>query len=282
LQVRLLEVESEQKRHHPVNDLHAQDLALKAWSLLRRREAGAIEEARQLAQRAVARDAQLAFAWGLLAQSYAVDVSGRTVNAGRAGASRSEWLRRGEQAAERAYALDPNHPNVLAARAWVLALQGRGEEALPVIQRHLEIDRNNASAWFSFCYTLATLGRQDEAIRACQESMRLSPRDPQLGGYCIVTAAAHLYLEHDDEALHWARRSAAVKPNFSVPHAWIASAAAMIGDLQTAHAALSEFRRFHPDYTITSFREEKLCANAACEKQRERFYEGLRRAGLPE
>jgi hypothetical protein len=32
---------------------------------------------------------------------------------------------------------------------------------------------------------------------------------------------------------------------------------------------------------VASFRAEKLCANALCEAQRERYYEGLRKAGLP-
>ncbi|HZN46618.1 MAG TPA: hypothetical protein VFB71_03260, partial [Ramlibacter sp.] len=79
-----------------------------------------------------------------------------------------------------------------------------------------------------------------------------------------------------------ARKSAAVEPNFPIPHAWAASAAANLGDLDTAQTALAEFRRLRPDYTITSFRDERLCSNVTCERQRERFYAGLRRAGLAE
>jgi TolB-like protein/DNA-binding winged helix-turn-helix (wHTH) protein len=283
LQIRLLEAESEQAQRRPTADLQAQDLALRAWSLLHRpRSAANVAAARELLQQAVARDAQSAFAWGLLANTYREDVGGRTLNASRAGATRAEWLRRGERASDRAYALDPNHPAVLDSRAWILALQGRGEEALPVVQRHLEIDRNNASAWFSLCYTLAILGRQEEAIRACQEAIRLSPRDAALKGFFVVTAAAHLYLGHDAEALNWARKSASVEPTFSVAHAWVASAAANLGDTETARLALAEFRRLRPDYTIASFRDERLCANALCEQQRQRFYAGLRRAGLAE
>jgi TolB-like protein/DNA-binding winged helix-turn-helix (wHTH) protein/Tfp pilus assembly protein PilF len=283
LHIRLLEAESDQAQRRPAADLKAQDLALRAWALLRRGPmAPNIADARELLQQAVARDPQSAFAWALLAQTYIDDVSGRTSNADQAAATRAEWLRRGEQAAERAYSLDPNHPNALAVRGWILAKQGRGEEALPFIQRHLQIDRNNATAWHSQCYTFATLGRQEESIRACQEAMRLSPRDANLYGFYIVTAASHLYLGHDAEALAWARKSAAVQPKFSVPHAWAAAAAANLGDVETAQAALAEFRRLRPDYTITSFRDEKLCANALCEQQRQRFYSGLRIAGLAE
>jgi TolB-like protein/DNA-binding winged helix-turn-helix (wHTH) protein/Tfp pilus assembly protein PilF len=283
LHIRLLEAESEQAQRRPIADLQAQDIALRAWALLRRGPlAPNIAAARELLQQAVARDPQSAFAWALLAQTYNDDVSGRTSNISQAAATRAEWLRRGAQAAERAYSLDPNHPNVLAARGWILAKQGRGEEALPFIQRHLQIDRNNASAWHNQCYTFAILGRQDEAIRSCEEAMRLSPRDANLYGFFIVTAASHLYLGHDAQALDWARKSSSLQPKFSVPHAWVAAAAANLGDMETARAALAEFRSLRPDYTITSFRDEKLCANAQCEQQRQRFYAGLRSAGLAE
>jgi len=171
---------------------------------------------------------------------------------------------------------------VLGARAHVLALQGRGEEALAIVERHLSINRNDATAWFRLCYTQVTLARQEQAIEACREAIRLSPRDSYLAGFYVVTAAAHLYLGQDESALAWARKSALEKPEFSIAHSWIASAAANLGDLETARAALAEFHRLKPDYTIGSFRAENLCANALCRAQRERYYEGLRKAGLPE
>ena len=42
-----------------------------------------------------------------------------------------------------------------------------------------------------------------------------------------------------------------------------------------------EYRRQRHDSTITSLRNEGLCANTACERQRERYYAGLAKAGLP-
>jgi TolB-like protein/DNA-binding winged helix-turn-helix (wHTH) protein len=282
LQVRMLEAESERSQSRPVADAQAQDLALRAWSLLRRRSREDITSARELLQQAVAREPSSAFAWALLADSYAADVGGRTPNVVRTGATRAEWLRRGEQASARAYSLDTNHPTVLGARTWILILQGRAEEALPLIERHLQINRNDATAWFRLCHALATLGRQEDAIGSCAQAIALSPRDASLANFHIVTAAAHLHLGHDADALASARKSAAVQPNFPVAHAWVASAAANLGDLDAARAALAEFRRLVPGYTITSFRDERLCANATCERQRERFYAGLRRAGLAE
>lgn len=280
LELSLLEAESARAMRRRVADLQAQDLALRAWSLLRRRNGPDIAAARELLQQAVAREPQSAFAWALLAETYGMDVGQRTFNASRAGATRTEWLRRGAEAAERAHAMDPQQPRVLAVRVWILVLQGRGEEALIGARRLLEINRNDATAWFRLCHTYATLGRQEEALGACQEALRLSPRDASLANFHVVQAAAHLHLGRDAQALASARKSASAQPTFSVAYAWAASAAAHLGDMDAARAALAEFRRLRPDYTVQSFRDEKLCANALCAQQRERFYEGLRRAGL--
>ena len=110
----------------------------------------------------------------------------------------------------------------------------------------------------------------------------MSPRDRKLSGFTVVVAAAYLYDGKDREALAWARRAIDANPHFSVPHSWAAAAAAHLDDMATARAALAEFRRLLPQYTISSFRDEKLCSNALCEQQRERYYEGLRKAGLPD
>ena len=146
----------------------------------------------------------------------------------------------------------------------------------------LQRDRNHADGWHWLCYANVTLARHREGIAACQEAIRLSPRDRRLSGFMVVVAAAYLYDGNDREALAWARRAIDANPRFSVPHSWAAAAAANLGEMDTARAALAEFRRLLPHYTITSFRNEKLCANALCERQRERYYAGLRKAGLPE
>jgi TolB-like protein/DNA-binding winged helix-turn-helix (wHTH) protein/cytochrome c-type biogenesis protein CcmH/NrfG len=279
MQLKLLQAESARATGQRPADRAAQDLVLQAWSQLRRQAPADVAAARELLQRALALDPESAFAWSLLARTYAADVGGRSPNLGAA--TRTEWLRRGEQAADRAYALEPDHPDVLGARAWVLVLQGRGEAALALVERHLAINRNDATAWFRRCHALATLGRPDEAIPACEEALRLSPRDADLALFYVVLAAAHLHLGNDAQALQWARKSALERPQWSVPHSWVASAAAHLDDDATAKAAIGEFRRLRHDYTVASFRAEGLCANALCERQRERYYDGLLKAGLP-
>jgi TolB-like protein/DNA-binding winged helix-turn-helix (wHTH) protein/cytochrome c-type biogenesis protein CcmH/NrfG len=280
LHLRLIEAESERAGRRPLADATVHDLTLRAWSKLRQHTPDSVAEAREILHRALSHDPQSALAWSLMADSYSADVTMRLLR--RRGASREHWLDLAAAASERAYEIDPDHPNAVGARATVLSLQGRSEQALPMIERKLGLNRNDASAWYRLSYTYATLGRAEDAIKAGQEAIRLSPRDRELCGFYVVIAAAHLHLQQDRAALEWARKSALERPDFSVARAWIASAAANAGEQETARAAVDDFRRMQPDYTVGSFRAERLCANAACEVQRERFYAGLLKAGLPD
>jgi len=198
------------------------------------------------------------------------------------GATREQWLQHADRLSERAFQLDPADTRVVGVRGTALALAGRSEQATDMLERQIGLNRNDASAWFWLGYALTTLGRSDEAIAALAQARRLSPRDPNLNGIFLVTAAAHLYLGHDREALEWARRSVLERPLHAVAHSWVAAAAANLGETDTANAALAEFRRRLPSYTVQSFRDERLCANDICRRQRERYYAGLAKAGLPE
>jgi TolB-like protein/DNA-binding winged helix-turn-helix (wHTH) protein/Flp pilus assembly protein TadD len=280
LDLKLQEVETARARARPAADL--QDLLLQARWLLQfnRATPESVQEARLLLERANARDPGSALALALLAQTYNIDVAQRWL--GLRGATREQWLQHADRLSERAFLLDRGDARVVGVRGTALALAGRSEQAVELLERQIGLNPNDASAWFWLGYARCTLGRQDEAIAALAQGRRLSPRDPNLNGIYLVTAAAHLYLGHDREALDWARRSVLERPQHAVAHSWVAAAAANLGDEDAARSALDEFRRRLPSYTIQSFRDERLCANDLCRRQRERYYAGLAKAGLPQ
>jgi TolB-like protein/Flp pilus assembly protein TadD len=280
LDLTLQEAETARARARPGADL--QDLLLQARWLLKfpRATPDSVQQARQLLEQASARDPGSALAFALLAQTYNIDVAQRWLSL--RGATREQWLQQADRLSERAFQLDPADARVVGVRGKTLALAGRSELAVELLERAIGLNRNDATAWFELGYARCTLGRQDEAIAALEQARRLSPRDPNLNGIFIVTAAAHLYLGRDREALEWARRSVLERPQHAVAHSWLAAAAANLGETEAARAALAEFTRRLPSYTISSFRDERLCANDLCRSQRERYYAGLARAGLPE
>ena len=280
LDLTLQEVETARARARPGADL--QDLLLQARWLLQfnRTTPDSVQQARRLLEQVSARDPASALAFALLAQTYNYDVSQRWLSL--RGATREQWLQQADRLSERAFQLDHADARVVGVRGTTLALAGRSEQAVELLERQIGLNRNDASAWFWLGYARCTLGRQDEAIAALVQARRLSPRDPNLNGIFVVTAAAHLYLGRDREALEWARRSVLERPQHAVAHSWVAAAAANLGETETARAALAEFTGRLPSYTISSFRDERLCANDLCRSQRERYYAGLAKAGLPE
>lgn len=280
LDLTLQEVETARARARPGAD--SQDLLLQARWLLQfnRTTPDSLKEARRLLEQVSARDPGSGLAFALLAQTYNYDVSQRWLSL--RGATREQWLQQADRLSARAFQLDRADARVVGVRGTTLALAGRSEQAVELLERQIGLNRNDASAWFWLGYARCTLGRQDEAIAALERARRLSPRDPNLNGIFLVTAAAHLYLGRDREALEWARRSVLERPQHAVAHSWVAAAAASLGETDTARAALAEFRRRLPTYTISSFRDERLCANELCRAQRERYYAGLAKAGLPE
>jgi TolB-like protein/DNA-binding winged helix-turn-helix (wHTH) protein len=280
LDLTLQEVETARARARPAADL--QDLLLQARWLLQfnRTTPDSVQQARRLLERVSAREPGSALALALLAQTYNYDVSQRWLSL--RGATREQWLQQADRLSERAFQLDHADARVVGVRGTTLALAGRSEQAVELLERQIGLNRNDASAWFWLGYARCTLGRQDEAIAALVQARRLSPRDPNLNGIFVVTAAAHLYLGRDREALEWARRSVLERPQHAVAHSWVAAAAANLGETETARLALAEFRGRLPTYAISSFRDERLCANDLCRGQRERYYAGLAKAGLPE
>jgi TolB-like protein/DNA-binding winged helix-turn-helix (wHTH) protein/tetratricopeptide (TPR) repeat protein len=260
----------------------SQDQLLQARWLMQfnRTTPDSLQQARRLLEQVSARDPGSGLALALLAQTYNYDVSQRWLGLRRA--TREQWLQQADRLSAQAFQLDPADARVVGVRGTTLALAGRSEQAVELLERQIGLNRNDASAWFWLGYARCTLGRQEEAIAALEQARRLSPRDPNLNGIFIVTAAAHLYLGRDREALESAWRSVLERPQHAVAHSWVAAAAANLGETETARAALAEFRRRLPSYTISSLREERLCANDLCRAQRERYYAGLTKAGLPE
>jgi TolB-like protein/tetratricopeptide (TPR) repeat protein len=278
LHVQMIEAESQRSLRLRPRDPGAQDLVWRARAAMERRTTESIAAAREQLLRAVKMDPASVSAWSGLSRTYTLDTMQRLINV--RGADRDEWVRRAAEAAEKAYALDPDHPEALYAMGAALQARGQPAQALAMFLRQVEVDPNDAPGWHSAGYSYAELGKTEESIAANERALRLSPRDGRLNSFCVTIAAAHLQAGRDREAVAWARRAIAARPGFSISYAWLAAAAANAGDMPTAREAIAEFKRLQPDYTLQSFKDEKHGDNPAFLVQRERFYRGLELAGL--
>jgi predicted Zn-dependent protease len=84
------------------------------------------------------------------------------------------------------------------------------------------------------------------------------------------------------EAILWLRRSTEANPNLGINYSLLAAVCSLDGRDEEARLALSECLRIRPTMTLSKLRASPFSTHPTYLAWRERFYEGLRKAGLPE
>ena len=166
---------------------------------------------------------------------------------------RDAQIAHAEKAAARALALAPEYPPALALTTSVSA--ARGDLAAELTGHQLGVAYNPSSAWgHARIATLKLrLGRPEEVLVHADMALRLSPFEPALVGHCHLWAGiAEFYLDRDDAAYERMRQSLAAGPNPARGR------------------------------TIARWRPVSVLTHPRLATGRERFAEGMRRAGLPE
>jgi hypothetical protein len=79
-----------------------------------------------------------------------------------------------------------------------------------------------------------------------------------------------------------ARRSEEGHLNYALPHFWLAAALAHLGRLDEARAATQAGLALNPNTTVSGIRNVQRSDNLIWVVQRERLFDGMRKAGVPE
>jgi len=130
--------------------------------------------------------------------------------------------------------------------------------------------------------SLVMLGRPEEGLGPIERALRLSPRDPLVPQRQMFHGVADLHLGRDDRAIEWLARSVDSNPASSFARLFLASALGTSGRIDEAQAHMAEFQRQRHGFTLGQFRAREPSDAPPFRRQRERVYEGLRRAGMPE
>ena len=125
-------------------------------------------------------------------------------------------------------------------------------------------------------------GRNEETERHVLEALRISPRDTRANGWMYFVGAAKLAAGRDEEAVVWLNRSIELHRNWPLPHLWLAAALARLDRLEEARDAARAGLELNPGFTIARLRSSAFSDNPVYLAGRERVYEGMRKAGLPE
>ncbi|MHC2332826.1 winged helix-turn-helix domain-containing protein [Bradyrhizobium sp. USDA 4454] len=177
----------------------------------------------------------------------------------------------------------PNHARAHMLLGAVQIRTNRAAKGIAECRRALALDRNLADAHGFIGLGKHALERVEEVEGHIQEALRLSPRDARAFLWFMFVGMAKLTTSADLEALDWLRRSIEANPNHALSHFHLAGALAMMGELKEARSSAGAGLALDPSFTIRRYRISVfLSDNPAWLAKRERFYEGMRLAGVPE
>ena len=187
-----------------------------------------------------------------------------------------------ERAVLKALSLAPNHAEANRVLGVIQIYTNRVAQGIAQCERALALDRNLATAHGSIGLAKYFIGRGVETEVHIQEALRLSPRDVSAQLWMMWAGVAKLWHGADAEAVAWLRRSVEANRNFPLAQFYLAAALANLGELREANAAARAGLELQPSFTISLYRASAACNHPAYLAGRERTYEGLRLAGVPE
>jgi len=176
----------------------------------------------------------------------------------------------------------PNHAMAQHLLGGVHIHTNRGGEGIAKCEHALALDRNLASAHSRIGLAKVFVGRAEETEGDVLAALRLSPRDTYAYIWMLTAGVAKLYLGRDEEAVAWLLRSIEANRNHSLSHFCLAAALAQLGRLDKARAAATAGLALNPGFTVRRFRSSAPSDNPTYLAQRERVYDGMRQAGVPE
>jgi TolB-like protein len=176
----------------------------------------------------------------------------------------------------------PNHAFAHVALGGLLINTNRAAEAVAECERALALDRNLAEAHAQIGTAKYVMCRAAETEAHINEAFRLSPRDVFAYRWMMVVGFAKLQLSEDAAAADWFRRGIEANRNYPQGYFGFAAALALLGSLDQASAATKAGLAIVPGFTVRRFRDGAMSDNPAFLTCRERVYQGMRMAGVPE
>lgn len=179
----------------------------------------------------------------------------------------------------KALSLAPNHAIAHYLLGFVQISTNRAGQGIAECERALALDRNLAGAHAEIGLAKYNIGRAEETEAHIREALRLSPRDTSAYAWKAFAGYAKLYLE---EAAAWLHRAIETNRSYSLQHFALACALAHLGQLDDARAAVQAGLALNSTFTLRRFRAGTSSNNPTFLAQRERIYDGMRKAGVPE
>jgi tetratricopeptide (TPR) repeat protein len=195
---------------------------------------------------------------------------------------RAERLAAAEATLTKVLSLAPNHAMAHYLAGLIQIYSKRAAQGIAECERALALDRNLAAAHALIGFAKYVSGRGEETEAHVLEALRLSPRDSNANVWMVWIGNGKAQIGADEEAVTWLRRGIEANRNLPIGHFFLASALATVNRPDDARVAARDGLVLDPRFTISRFRASIASDNPTYLSRRERIYDGMRRAGLPE
>jgi TolB-like protein/Tfp pilus assembly protein PilF len=187
-----------------------------------------------------------------------------------------------EAALTKALTIAPDHAMAHCLLGVVEIFSNRADQGIAECERALALDRNLAIAHAQIGFAKYVAGRGGETEAHVLEALRLSPRDTNANVWATWVGNAKAQVGADKESLAWLRRGIEANRNLPVGHFFLAAALALLDRHDEAKQAAQAGLALDPSFTVSRFQANAASDNPIYLARRERIYDGMRRAGLPE
>ena len=178
--------------------------------------------------------------------------------------------------------LAPNHAMAHCQLGIIQIFSNRAVQGIAECERALALDRNLAVAHAQIGFAKYVTGRGEETEAHVLEGLRLSPRDTGANVWMTWVGNAKTQMGADEEAVAWLRRGVEANRNLAVGHFFLAGALALVNRHDDARRSAQAGFMLDLSFTVSRYRANAASDNPIYLARRERMYDGLRQAGIPE
>jgi len=229
--------------------------------------------ARALFENAIALDPDLGPAYSAIAEAYYYEVVYGFAE------SPDDNRTKAIDVAQKAVSLDSDDAGAHCTLGRIRYLCRQYAAAISELEFALDLNPSLALAQYGLGAALVFSGHPSNALPHLEAAIRLSPHDPNMGSFLVRIAEAK-YLVGDDEAAARFALRALTQPSFQWSrYAILIAALGQLGRQHEAERYLVEITRRRPDFSIAFVRTMHPFSQ---DMGIERYYEGLRKAGVAE
>lgn len=182
------------------------------------------------------------------------------------------------KAAQRAVALDDSLPLAHARLGWAYFAARRHKEAIAEGTRAVALGPNDAESHAQLGNIMNWSGKSEEGISLIKKAMRLNPNYPYY--YLFYLGHSHYLLGNNKEAIQLMKRVVTRAPYFLPVRRHLAVLFQEMGLKKEARAHVKDVLKIFPGASIED--ERQRCPYRWEPALQKRFFDGLRKSGMPE